>query len=210
MRQGQLLLSTTLTMVALVSTSCAQVTTKTTVEKKAAGAGDEKPVVIVDTSAGSITIELDRSKTPITVDNFLKYVDDGFYDGLVFHRVIEGFMIQGGGMSVDASGNLNKKKPTYPPIRNESKKGLSNLRGTIAMARTDNPNSADTQFFINHSDNVTLDNYGGGYTAFGKVTDGMDVVDAIAKVKTDDSEQGKGGVPLKPIVIKSVKRKPKS
>ncbi len=207
MRRGQFSFFTALTLAALASTSCAQVTTKTV--EKTEKVAEEKPVVIVDTTAGQFTIELDPAKTPTTVENFLKYVDDGFYEGVVFHRVIPGFMIQGGGMTVDSNNRLQDKKPKYSPIKNESKTGLSNVRGTIAMARTGNPNSATSQFFINHSNNSRLDNAGGGYTAFGKVIDGMDVVDAIAKTKTDMSED-EGGVPLKPIVIKSVKRKTKS
>jgi peptidyl-prolyl cis-trans isomerase A (cyclophilin A) len=210
MRKGQLLISATaLTLAALASTSCAQVTTKTVDTKVVGKADDEKPVVVIDTTAGAITVELERAKTPITVENFLKYVDMGYYDGLVFHRVIPGFMIQGGGMTVDASNSLREKKPPLPPIKNESKTGLNNIRGTIAMARTRNPNSATSQFFINHDDNTDSLNAGDGYTAFGKVIDGMDVVDAIAKTPTDRSEKP-GGVPLKAIVIKSIKRKAKS
>src|SRR5581483_8994714 len=126
-------------------------------------------------SMGSITVELDQQAAPKTVENFLKYVDDGFYDGTIFHRVIPEFMIQGGGMTPDM-----KEKKTRDPIENESPaknpKGLSNARGTIAMARTNDPNSATSQFFINHRDNTTLDRYqGAGYAAFGKVVAGMDV-----------------------------------
>jgi peptidyl-prolyl cis-trans isomerase A (cyclophilin A) len=208
MRRGQFLLTAALTLATLVSTACAQVTSKK-VEVKPTTTEDDKPVVVLDTTAGKITIELDRAKAPITVENFLKYVDSEFFDGLVFHRVIPGFMIQGGGMTADSANNLKEKTPTFPPIKNESRTGLSNARGTIAMARTGDPNSATSQFFINHSNNSRLDTMGGGYTAFGKVTDGMDVVDAIAKTKTDLSE-GEGGVPVKAIVIKSIKRKPKS
>ena len=210
MRRAPLLLSAALTVTVLASTSLGQ--TGKLVEKAApaAKADETKPVVIVETSMGSITLELDRTKAPTTVENFLKYVDDGFYDGVVFHRVIPGFMIQGGGMTADSANNLSDKKPTYAPIKNESKTGLSNTRGTIAMARSGNPNSATSQFFISHANNSRLDfpNYG-GYTAFGKVTDGMDVVDAIAKTKTDLSED-EGGVPVRPVVIKSIKRKSKS
>lgn len=168
-------------------------------------AADEKPVVVLDTSLGAITIELDPAKAPITVENFLKYVDDGFYNNLIFHRVISDFMIQGGGMD-----DQMQEKPTRAPIKNESGNGLSNTRGTIAMARTNNPNSATAQFFINLFDtNKRLDTYGGGYTVFGKVIGGMDVVDAIAKVPTG-FKGGMEDVPLKPVYIKSAKRKAKS
>jgi peptidyl-prolyl cis-trans isomerase A (cyclophilin A) len=212
MRRGQYLLTAALSLAAVVSTACAQVTSKK-IEVKTTTAGDDKPVVILDTSMGQITVELDRAKAPITVENFLKYVDDGYYDGLVFHRVIQGFMIQGGGMTADSNNMLKEKTPTYPPIKNESRKALSNTRGTIAMARTPDVDSATSQFFINHGNNKGLDyeskDSEGGYTAFGKVTDGMDVVDAIAKVQT--SRRGRDeGVPDKPVVIKSIKRKTKS
>jgi len=172
----------------------------------------DKPVVVLDTTAGPITIELDPAKAPITVENFLKYVDKGFYDGLIFHRVIPRFMIQGGGMK-EVNGVLQgQKEGAFPAIRNESGNGLSNTRGTLAMARTnDDPNSATSQFFINHGNNAQLDNFGGGYTVFGKLIDGMDVVDAIAKVdtkvKSDAQGQPSENVPEKPIVIKSAKRK---
>ena len=110
----------------------------------------DHPVVVLDTTAGPITLELDRAKAPITVDNFLKYVDAGFYDGLIFHRVIPGFMIQGGGINEQLQ---EKTEGLRPPIQNEARNGLSNVRGTIAMARTPNPNSATSQFFINLVDN---------------------------------------------------------
>jgi cyclophilin family peptidyl-prolyl cis-trans isomerase len=172
---------------------------------QAAGAGaDDHPVVIIDTSVGPITVELDRAKAPITVENYLKYVDDHFYDGLIFHRVMPGFMVQGGGMT-EAMG----EKPTRAPIRNESSNGLSNRRGTIAMARTNDPDSATAQFYINLIDNRNLDTYGGGYAVFGKVIEGMENVDAIAKVPTG-SKAGHDDVPIKPIYIKSIKRKAKS
>jgi cyclophilin family peptidyl-prolyl cis-trans isomerase len=167
----------------------------------AASAAD-KPQVVLDTTAGKITLELDPEKAPITVENFLKYVDEGFYDNLIFHRVIPNFMIQGGGMD---EGMKEKTKGQRAPIKNESGNGLSNVRGSIAMARTNNPNSATSQFFINHVDNPNLDRFGGGYAVFGKVIDGMDVVDAIAKVET--AQKGPhGDVPVKPIFIKSATR----
>jgi peptidyl-prolyl cis-trans isomerase A (cyclophilin A) len=165
----------------------------------------DKPVVTLETSAGTITLELDRAKAPKTVDNFLKYVDDGYFSDTVFHRSIPGFMIQGGGMTADG-----KPKKTRDPIQNESGNGLSNTRGTIAMARTGDPNSATSQFFINHGDNSQLDNYRGGYAVFGKVIGGMDVVDKIAAGETVPNETGEKSKPVKPVVIKSAKRKGKS
>ncbi len=171
-----------------------------------AGQGSaQKPVVVLDTSLGAITLELDPDKAPITVENFLKYVDEGFYDNLIFHRVMPGFMVQGGGMT-DQIPLVEKSQGKHQPIKNESSNGLSNDRGTVAMARTANPNSATCQFFINHVDNPNLNTYGGGYTAFGKVIDGIDVVDKIAKVSTT-TRGSYENVPLKPVYIKSVKRK---
>jgi len=178
----------------------------------AAGAAadtDERPVVVIDTTFGPITVELDRSKAPISVDNFLKYVEAGYYDGLIFHRVMPGFMIQGGGMDEQMQ---EKSKGERPPIKNEARNGLSNLRGTIAMARTNDPDSATAQFFINLVDNSSgLDPYPGsaGYAVFGKVISGMDVVDKIAQVPTGHRGPH-GNVPVKPIAIKSVRRKAKS
>lgn len=145
---------------------------------------EKKPQVLLETTAGDILLELDPEKAPETVANFLKYVDDGFYDNTIFHRVIPGFMIQGGGMDARM-----KEKSTNPPIKNEADNGLKNDRGTIAMARTMDPHSASAQFFINHADNDFLNHRepsrdGWGYAVFGKVIDGMDTVDKIAKVKT--------------------------
>lgn len=142
------------------------------------------PTVLIETSSGDILVELFEDKAPKTVANFLKYVDEGFYENTIFHRVIAGFMIQGGGM--DARMN---EKPTHEPVENEADNGVKNERGTIAMARTQDPHSATAQFFINLVDNAFLNHTeksvaGWGYCAFGKVTDGMDVVDKIAKVKT--------------------------
>jgi peptidyl-prolyl cis-trans isomerase A (cyclophilin A) len=173
-----------------------------------AEAAADKPQVVLDTTLGKITVELDPEKAPITVENFLKYVDDGFYDNLVFHRVISGFMIQGGGFSDKLD---EKSKGRRDPIKLEAGNGISNARGTIAMARTSNPNSATSQFFINHADNQKLDNAGGGYAAFGKVIEGMEVVDAIAKAETTTKRSGDGrgalqDVPVKPIYIKSATR----
>ena len=164
----------------------------------------ENPRVELDTSEGKIVLELDPQKAPVTVENFLKYVDDHFYDGLIFHRVISGFMIQGGGFT-DKLHQKNESEGVRAPIKNESGNGLSNKRGTIAMARTNNPDSATCQFFINHVDNANLDTYGGGYTVFGKVVEGMDVVDAIAKTEVAD-RGGLENVPAKPVYIKTAKR----
>ena len=171
-----------------------------------AGQGSaQKPVVVLDTSLGAITLELypDPDKAPITVENFLKYVDEGFYDNLIFHRVMPGFMVQGGGMTDQM---VEKSQGKHQPIKNESSNGLSNDRGTVAMARTADPNSATCQFFINHVDNPNLNTYGGGYTVFGKVIDGLDVVDKIAKVPTTTRGPHEN-VPIKPVYITSAKRK---
>lgn len=163
----------------------------------------ENPVVVIDTSEGVIEAELDAEKAPITVENFLKYVDAGHYDGTIFHRVIKGFMIQGGGMTADM-----REKKTGQGIRNESSNGLKNARGTLAMARTSDPNSATAQFFINLVDNDFLNGGAGkaGYAVFGRVTSGMDVVDKIAGVRTGN-KAGHQDVPTEPITIKSIKRK---
>lgn len=144
------------------------------------GAGDP-PRVALETSEGKIVLELYPDRAPGTVENFLTYVRDGFYDGTVFHRVIPGFMIQGGGFTPDL-----EQKETREPIQNEASSGLSNERGTVAMARTSDPHSATAQFFVNTADNPNLDHGPGnpGYAAFGRVVDGMDVVDAIAGVRT--------------------------
>ena len=156
------------------------------------------PVVTLQTTMGDVVLELDIGKAPLTTRNFLDYVESGFYNDLIFHRVIDGFMIQGGGFNenmVQAS--------TRPPIRNESGNGLKNERGTIAMARTNNPDSATAQFFINLKDNDFL-NYSSrnaGYAVFGQVIEGMSVVDKIAKVRTGRSG-GHADVPLEPVIIK--------
>jgi peptidyl-prolyl cis-trans isomerase A (cyclophilin A) len=163
-------------------------------EKTEAAAGSK---VRLKTSKGDILIELNPEKAPITVKNFLKYVGDKHYDGTVFHRVIDGFMIQGGGMAM-VDGRLVEKR-TGAGIKNESNNGLKNDTGTIAMARTPDPDSATAQFFINVNDNNGL-NFptGGGYAVFGKVVEGMDVVNAIKAVKT-----AAGDVPVEPVVIES-------
>jgi cyclophilin family peptidyl-prolyl cis-trans isomerase len=167
-------------------------------------AADKNPVVVLDTSMGTVKIELFADKAPETVKNFLNYVDKKFYDGTVFHRVIPTFMIQGGGFEPGM-----KEKKTDAPIKNEAANGLSNTRGTIAMARTPDPNSATAQFFINVKDNKSLDKAqasdGFGYCVFGKVIDGMDVVDKIKGVKTGIKGAHRD-VPLEDVVIKSVRR----
>lgn len=170
------------------------------------GIAHAEPVkVLMETSKGNITLELDADKAPNTINNFLVYVDEGFYEGTIFHRVIKDFMIQGGGFTQDF-----KKKPVHDAIENEGFNGLKNDRGTISMARTGHPHSATAQFFINHKDNKFLNgdeaSYKWGYAVFGKVTDGMDVVDAIAATKT-----GKGGpfpkdVPVESVVITKISR----
>ena len=159
--------------------------------------------VVVSTSEGDITLELNQEKAPITVSNFLAYADAKFYDGTIFHRVIPNFMIQGGGFDAAL-----QQKPTKAPIKNEATNGLKNDRGTIAMARTPIVDSATAQFFINLKNNDFLNNGSRdfGYAVFGKVTAGMDVVDKIGAVQTS-VQRGMGDVPVKPVTIKSVKRK---
>jgi cyclophilin family peptidyl-prolyl cis-trans isomerase len=164
-----------------------------------APAAPARPVVVLQTSLGAIKVALDRDKAPLTVDNFLQYVRSGHYDGTIFHRVIPDFMIQGGGF--EAAMN---QKPTRPPIKNEASNGLKNRRGTVAMARTNDPDSATSQFFINLKDNAALD-YGmrnAGYAVFGEVVDGMNVVDRIAAVPTT-TRPPHADVPRVPVVIKS-------
>lgn len=162
---------------------------------------DTPPRVALETNHGTIVLELNAEKAPITVENFLDYVDRGWYDGTIFHRTIDGFMIQGGGFTSDL-----QKKITRPPIKNEVGNGLSNVRGSIAMARTEELDSATAQFFINHVDNESLDTYAGGYAVFGKVVEGMEVVDAIATVKVNRPGQLSEAQPAETVVIKSVKR----
>jgi peptidyl-prolyl cis-trans isomerase A (cyclophilin A) len=152
--------------------------------------------VKLTTSMGDIVVELDAQKAPKTVANFVQYVKAGHYNGTVFHRVIDGFMVQGGGMNADMS-----EKPTRAPIPLEAGNGLSNARGTLAMARTNVPDSATAQFFINLVDNQRLDSYGGGYAVFGKVVEGMDVVDKIRSVPVASKGMHQN-VPVTPVVIK--------
>ena len=162
----------------------------------------ENPKVLMRTSHGDITIELDAEKAPISAENFLGYVRDGFYDGTIFHRVIENFMIQGGGFTPEM-----QQKPSGAPIENEAGNGLSNERGTLAMARTQVVNSATAQFFINTVDNDFLNHRdtspaGFGYAVFGRVVEGMDVVEAIRKVPTGN-HGGHGDVPTETVTIES-------
>lgn len=166
-----------------------------------AGAATGNPVVLVKTSMGNAKIELFPGEAPLTVKNFLAYVKDGFYSGTVFHRVIAGFMVQGGGFTAEM-----KMKPTGHPVKNEADNGLKNDRGTIAMARTGFPDSATSQFFINVVNNDGLNRPmpdGYGYTVFGKVVEGMDVVDRIAAVETG-MMMGFQDVPKTPVVINSI------
>ena len=163
-------------------------------------AAQDELVMIIETSMGDITVELNRARAPKSVDNILSYVNDGFYDGTIFHRVISNFMIQGGGFTPDMA-----RKPTRDPIQNEAANRLKNRRGTLAMARTGEIHSATAQFFINVTDNSFLDHKGNssgdyGYAVFGKVTDGMDVVDKIKDVKTGNQD-----VPTEPVLIKTIR-----
>ncbi|MDH4556893.1 peptidylprolyl isomerase A [Pseudomonas sp. BN417] len=162
----------------------------------------DKPHVLLTTSAGEIEVELDADKAPISVKNFLEYVDAGYYNGTVFHRVIPGFMIQGGGFDTDYA-----EKDTREPIKNEADNGLRNVRGTLAMARTQVVDSATSQFFINQKDNAFLDHGSRdfGYAVFGKVVRGMDVVDQISSVPTGNRGMHQN-VPLQPVLILSAKR----
>jgi cyclophilin family peptidyl-prolyl cis-trans isomerase len=160
--------------------------------------GNAPMKVKLTTSMGPIVIELNKEKAPISTENFIKYVESGHYNGTVFHRVIDGFMIQGGGMSKDM-----RQKPTNPPIKNESTNGLKNLNYTVAMARTNAPDSATSQFFINVKDNDFLDfrsDSSPGYAVFGKVVEGKEVVDKIKKVPTGNS-MGHENVPTTPVVL---------
>ena len=159
--------------------------------------------ILMTTTLGSMTLELDADNAPNTVENFLSYVSNSFYDGTIFHRVINNFMVQGGGFTADM-----EQKATQAPIENEANNGLKNARGTIAMARTQDPHSATAQFFINVQDNDFLNHtgenmQGWGYAVFGKVTDGEDVLDKIRCVQTG-SQAGHQDVPVEPIIIESV------
>jgi len=184
--------------VAIVLCGCGEQTKTTTVKNETIK--PQRNLVKLETSAGDIIIELNAQAAPVTVKNFLGYVQAGFYNGTIFHRVIHGFMIQGGGFTADMA-----QKETHGPITNEAGNGLRNVRGTIAMARSNNPDSATCQFFINHVDNPPLDyvaNAKPGYAVFGKVAEGMNVVDTIARMDTTTRE-GMANVPVEPIVINS-------
>ena len=179
------------------TTTADQASTETKTDS-AAKPASKNPVVLIETSKGNIKVELDAEKAPNTVENFMGYVKDGFYEGTIFHRVIPNFMIQGGGMLADMT-----EKPTKASIKNEAKNGLKNARGTIAMARTPDPDSAAAQFFINVNDNDFLNHsaetlQGWGYAVFGKVLEGMDVADAIVNVKTENDK------PVDTIAIKKI------
>ncbi len=188
-------------LILLVACCIAVVATVTVLD----AAAQDNPVVVIETSLGNITAELDRTNAPLSVENFLEYVESGHYGGTVFHRVIEGFMIQGGGFTADM-----QRKPTRTPVKNEARNGLANDRGTLAMARTNAVDSATSQFFINVADNAALNNRGitpaeYGYAVFGRVTDedSLDVVDQIEAVAT-----GRRGpysdVPEVPVEILSI------
>lgn len=166
----------------------------------------DNPRLLIRTNKGPIEVELYPDQAPATVENFLAYVDADFYAGTIFHRVIKGFMIQGGGFDRDM-----RKKPLRKPIKNEADNGLKNERGTLAMARTMDPHSATAQFFINHKDNAFLDHkhkdrHGWGYTVFGKVTDGMEVVDAIAAAPTGAGGRFLKDVPEDTVIIEKITR----
>jgi len=176
-----------------------------------AAADDSKVKVALDTSLGKIVLQLDQDKAPLTVASFLSYVDDGFYDGTVFHRVIPSFMIQGGGFD-----QQHQQKQTKAPVKNEANNGLRNVRGSIAMARTSDPHSATAQFFINTVNNRSLDHTsptpnGWGYTVFGQVVEGMDVIDRISATRTGQGRLNghpAPDVPVLPILINSARRVP--
>lgn len=163
--------------------------------------GPDGPVVVLETSMGTIRIGLHQGKAPISTANFLQYVKARHYDGTIFHRVIPTFMVQGGGMNPDMT-----EKPSKPPIKNESRNGLRNARGTVAMARTNDPDSATAQFFINVKENHALDfgMRGAGYAVFGEVIEGMDVVDKIRAVRTA-SRGGHDDVPVTPVILKTAR-----
>jgi cyclophilin family peptidyl-prolyl cis-trans isomerase len=174
----------------------------------------DKPVVVIETFMGTIKVELNADRAPITVKNFLEYVEDKHYDNTVFHRVMDGFMIQGGGFKTgmadakDEDEVAAKQKKTKAPIKNEARNGLSNVRGTIAMARTNDPDSATAQFYINVADNsgnLDPNSRSPGYAVFGKVIEGMDVVDKIKKVRTKAIGRMEN-VPVEDVIIKSIRR----
>ncbi len=205
MRKRKVWLPIIAVLMASSLTSFASGQTKT---QKGAGAAGKHPVVIMDTSMGTIKIEVLTDKAPVTAKNFLDYVASGFFTGTIFHRVVPDFVIQGGGYLENMT-----MKPTRAPIKNESKNGLKNLRGTLSMARYDDPNSATSQFFINLKDNAHLDPPPGGwgYAVFARVIEGMTVVDKIAAVATSTRNvQGTPfqNVPVRPVVVQSARIQP--
>lgn len=206
----RVLLAITIMAISFSMAGCSsetQTTADEKIEKKTADkelkVTEEKPKMVeLDTTLGSIVIELNEKAAPVTVKNFLRYTEEGYFDGTIFHRVIKNFMIQGGGFTAD----MKQKKP-HEPIINEANNGLKNERGTITMARRPNPDSATCQFFINHKNNPGL-NYMGptrpGYAVFGKVVEGMDIVDKIASVSTTQ-KTGHKDVPIETVLIKSAR-----
>jgi cyclophilin family peptidyl-prolyl cis-trans isomerase len=198
-----LLISAGLTLTALSFGTRAQDTTPAAEPAAEAPAASSNPRVALRTSLGDIVVELDQAKAPKSTENFLQYVQDGHYSGTVFHRVIDNFMVQGGGFTADL-----KQKPTRPPVQNEANNGLSNVRGSVAMARTNDPHSATSQFFFNVVDNPRLDfvseqNGLWGYAVFGMVVEGMDVVDRIRALETGPQGPLPRDVPVTPVVIES-------
>ncbi len=188
-------------VIALLINSCTNQTNEASVSQNKEG---DMTTIIINTSHGDIKLELNKEKAPITTENFVAIAKSGYYEGTIFHRVINGFMIQGGGLNAD----MTNKSSGTAPIQNEANNGLPNDRGTVAMARTMDPHSATSQFFINHKDNNFLNHtgenpQGWGYAVFGKVTEGMDVVDKIADVATGSSG-GHQDVPVDLITIESV------
>ncbi len=188
-------------VIALLINSCTNQTNEASVSQNKEG---DMTTIIINTSHGDIKLELNKEKAPITTENFVAIAKSGYYEGTIFHRVINGFMIQGGGLNAD----MTNKSSGTAPIQNEANNGLPNDRGTVAMARTMDPHSATSQFFINHKDNNFLNHtgenpQGWGYAVFGKVTEGMDVVDKIADVETGSSG-GHQDVPVDLITIESV------
>ena len=188
-------------VIALLINSCTNQTNEASVSQNKEG---DMTAIIINTSHGDIKLELNKEKAPITTENFVAIAKSGYYKGTIFHRVINGFMIQGGGLNAD----MTNKSSGTAPIQNEANNGLPNDRGTVAMARTMDPHSATSQFFINHKDNSFLNHtgenpQGWGYAVFGKVTEGMDVVDKIADVATGSSG-GHQDVPVDLITIESV------
>jgi peptidyl-prolyl cis-trans isomerase A (cyclophilin A) len=155
-----------------------------------------------ETTLGNFTVDLFEKEAPVSAGNFLRYIDDGFFDATIFHRIVPGFVIQGGGFTEDMT-----QKSTHPPIKNEADNGLKNERGTLSMARTNDINSATSQFFVNLKDNEFLDHKRGnfGYAVFGRVTEGMDVIDKIAAVETG-RRRGFEDVPIEPVIMTSVRR----